>query len=61
MLVLGESATRDYMSAFSDVEEDTTPWMRTMLEDKAPYRFLKNPLPNSTNTMVENFTLRVLL
>lgn len=34
MLVLGESATRDYMSAFSDTKEDTTPWMRTMLEDK---------------------------
>ena len=34
MLVLGESATRDYMSAFSKVDEDTTPWMRSMLEDK---------------------------
>lgn len=34
MLVLGESATRDYMSAFSNVEEDTTPWMRGMLDDK---------------------------
>ena len=34
MLVLGESATRDYMSAFSDTKEDTTPWMRTMLKDK---------------------------
>lgn len=34
MLVLGESATRDYMSAFSNVEEDTTPWMRSMLDDK---------------------------
>lgn len=34
MLVLGESATRDYMSAFSNTKEDTTPWMRTMLEDK---------------------------
>ena len=34
MLVLGESATRDYMSAFSDTKEDTTPWMRAMLEDK---------------------------
>lgn len=34
MFVLGESATRDYMSAFSQTEEDTTPWMRSMLEDK---------------------------
>lgn len=34
MFVLGESATRDYMSAFSDTKVDTTPWMRTMLEDE---------------------------
>lgn len=34
MFILGESATRDYMSAFSDTKEDTTPWMRTMLDDK---------------------------
>lgn len=34
MLILGESATRDYMSAFCDTEEDTTPWMRLMLEDE---------------------------
>ena len=33
LLVLGESATRDYMSAFSSTDKDTTPWMRTMLED----------------------------
>lgn len=34
MFVLGESATRDYMSAFSGTKVDTTPWMRTMLEDE---------------------------
>ena len=34
MFILGESATRDYMSAFSDTKVDTTPWMRTMLEDE---------------------------
>ena len=34
LFVLGESATRDYMSAFSNVKEDTTPWMKEMLKDK---------------------------
>ena len=33
LLVIGESASRDYMSAFSDVQEDTTPWMRAMAKD----------------------------
>ena len=34
MMVIGESASRDYMSAFTDMEHDTTPWMRQMAEDK---------------------------
>ena len=34
MLVIGESASRDYMSAFTEMEHDTTPWMRQMAEDK---------------------------
>ena len=33
MMVIGESASRDYMSAFTPMEHDTTPWMRRMAED----------------------------
>ncbi len=33
LLVIGESASRDYMSAFADYPHDTTPWMRQMAED----------------------------
>lgn len=33
MMVIGESASRDYMSAFTPMEHDTTPWMRHMAED----------------------------
>lgn len=35
MLVIGESASRDYMSAFTPMEHDTTPWMRQMVADAA--------------------------
>ena len=35
LLVIGESATREYMSAFVPMAEDTTPWMRALSEDSA--------------------------
>ncbi len=35
IMVIGESASRDYMSAFVTLNEDTTPWMRCLSEDKA--------------------------
>ncbi len=34
MLVIGESASRDFMSAFTPMDEDTTPWLRTLSTDK---------------------------
>ena len=34
LLVIGESASRDYMSAFTEMERDTTPWMRAMAADR---------------------------
>lgn len=34
MMVIGESSSRDYMSAFTKMEHDTTPWMRKMAEDE---------------------------
>lgn len=30
LLVIGESASREFMSAFSPMDEDTTPWMRQL-------------------------------
>lgn len=32
LLIIGESASRDHMSAFTPMEHDTTPWMRSMAE-----------------------------
>ena len=29
ILVIGESATRNYMSAFAELEDDTTPWLKS--------------------------------
>lgn len=33
LLVIGESASRDFMSAFTDMAEDTTPWLRSLAQD----------------------------
>lgn len=35
ILVIGESASRDYMSAFTAMNEHTTPWMEAMARDAA--------------------------
>ena len=35
IMVIGESASRDYMSAYVDMEHDTTPWVRACKEDTA--------------------------
>lgn len=35
LLVIGESASRDFMSAFSSMKEDTTPWMRSLATDNS--------------------------
>ena len=42
VMVIGESATRDYMSAFSDVDRDTTPWLSARAEAD-PEHFLIFP------------------
>lgn len=34
VMVIGESACRDFMSAFTPMDEDTTPWLRGLAEDK---------------------------
>ncbi len=33
IMIIGESASRDYMSAYVDMEHDTTPWLRSSKED----------------------------
>lgn len=33
LMVIGESASRDFMSAYMEMKEDTTPWLRTIKED----------------------------
>ena len=33
VMVIGESACRDFMSAFTPMQEDTTPWLRQLAED----------------------------
>lgn len=34
MMVIGESASRDFMSAFNDVDVETTPWMKKMMQEE---------------------------
>ena len=35
LLVIGESASRDFMSAFTPMAHDTTPWLRTLAADSS--------------------------
>lgn len=42
MLVIGESASRDFMSAFSNMDVDTTPWMNEMKKDSKHCIFFPN-------------------
>ena len=35
IMIIGESASRDYMSAYVDMEYDTTPWLREQKKDTA--------------------------
>lgn len=48
ILVIGESASRDYMSAVCPQDVDTTPWMRSMATDDAAH-FLLFPHAYSCN------------
>lgn len=34
LLVIGESASRDFMSAFSNTKENTSPWLKSLSEDR---------------------------
>ena len=41
IMVIGESASRDYMSAFTDYPQNTTPWLKTM-RDNPNFLFFPN-------------------
>ena len=40
VMVIGESACRDFCSAFTPMEHDTTPWLRSKSEEDAEHFFL---------------------
>ncbi len=42
VMVIGESACRDYMSAFAEQPFDTTPWQSRMRQDEAHFVFFPN-------------------
>lgn len=39
IMIIGESAARDYMSAFTDYPENTTPWMKSISQTKNAFVF----------------------
>ena len=51
LLVIGESASRDYMSAFTCYPHDTTPWMRKMAEDTKHTILFKNAYSCTMHTV----------
>ncbi len=42
VMVIGESASRDYMSAYTDYQHDTTPWQRECRKDESHFMFIDN-------------------
>lgn len=42
LLVIGESASRDYMSAFNTLDRDTTPWMSEMARESRHNVLIRN-------------------
>ena len=42
MMVIGESASRDFMSAFNELDVNTTPWMTQMMQDKEHFIVFPN-------------------
>lgn len=42
LMVIGESASRDYMSAFTNREHNTTPWLRECRNDEQHFVFFDN-------------------
>lgn len=42
IMVIGESASRDFMSAFNNVDVNTTPWMKKMMQDEEHFLVFPN-------------------
>lgn len=51
ILVIGESANRDYMSAFSDTDVDNTPWEKAMRQNQ-DFFFFSRSYANFPNTVM---------
>ncbi len=51
LLVIGESASRDYMSAFTAYHHDTTPWMRQMATDTTHTILFPNAYSSTMHTV----------
>ena len=51
ILVIGESASREYMSAYSDIEENTTPWLKECMNDETHHIVFKNAYSCANQTV----------
>lgn len=51
ILVIGESASREYMSVYSDIEENTTPWLKECLKDEKHHIIFKNAYSCANQTV----------
>lgn len=51
ILVIGESANRDYMSAYVNMEQDTTPWLVKCKNDKAHHVVFTNAYSCANQTV----------
>lgn len=51
MMVIGESMSKDYMSSFSKMEHDTTPWLRSCRESDEHFIFFPHVYSCATQTV----------
>lgn len=50
-LVIGESASKDYMSAFTEMEQETTPWMNKCRKDDNHFLFFDHSYSCASQTV----------
>lgn len=51
ILIIGESVSREYMSAYSDVKENTTPWLKECMEDEQHHIIFGNAYACANQTV----------
>ena len=51
VLVIGESASREYMSAYTEMEQDTTPWLKECMKDEEHHVVFKNAYACANQTV----------